>query len=78
MATNRTRRTRAISHKVIPLDESVKNVLLYGKAERGTPGHLLRVSRFFDGGQAIREAWTDHKGALLPLWKGPGRPWAEG
>ena len=77
MATNRKRTPR--SRKGISLDDSIKECLLYGTAERGTPGWEIRVDRFF-GGDKIRAAWGEHKSMLLSEWekKHPGeRPWAE-
>ena len=76
MATNRMRRTRN-RKDVIPLDDTIVQFLLFGKAEKGTSAWDLRTSRFFDGGEAIRKAWESHGKALLSLWRGPGRPWAE-
>lgn len=76
MATNRMRRTRN-RKDVIPLDDTIVQFLLFGKAEKGTSAWDLRTSRFFDGGEAIRKAWEAHKKALFSLWRGSGRPWAE-
>ena len=63
----------------IELDESLENFFLTGKAERGTAGWNLRLSRFFDGGEKIRLAWLQSRKFLLRKWKSEGRglSWAE-
>ena len=67
MATNRKRTPRS-RKDIIQLDDSVREYLLYGTSEEGTPGNELCCSRFFDQGQEIMEAWEAHKGTLLKEW----------
>jgi hypothetical protein len=80
MPTNKKRTPRK-RKDIIPLDESVKEFLLYGTAERGTPGYSLKCSRFFDDSRGdIEKAWTQHKEVLMAEWKKqkrPELPWAE-
>lgn len=63
-----------IRKDVIPLDESIREFLFYGTAEKGTTGWELETSKFFDQGRAITEAWEAHKPALMGEWikKHPG------
>ncbi len=77
MPTNRRRRIRN-RKQTIGLDDSVRDCLLYGTAESGTPGYDLRCSRFFDGGETLRQAWRQHEQELLKEWhskKHSGEPW---
>ena len=79
MVTNLKRRTRARTG--IELDESIEEFFFTGEAEPGTPGHSLKVSRFFDDSQGrIGEAWAQHREYLLKKWKAEkrkGKPWIE-
>jgi hypothetical protein len=70
MPTNRSRRKRI--REIIALDESIEQLFLTGICERNTPGWRLRVSRFFDQGAELKEAWEAHKGYLLRKWKAEG------
>ena len=78
MATNRTRRKRN-RKDVAALDSTIMEYFFTGTIpERETPAWDLHISRHFDSGQAIREAWTAHRETLMAEWIGkhPGsRPW---
>lgn len=77
MPTNRNKRSR--KREGIELNESIEELFFTGKAERGTVGHELLCSRFFDDSQGqIEEAWEQHRECLLKKWKAEkrkGKPW---
>jgi hypothetical protein len=77
MPTNRVRKMRNKKEE-IQLNDSVRDLLLYGKTEKGTPGHDLRTSRFFDDGLKLRQTWLTHEETLMQEWrqrKHRGQPW---
>jgi hypothetical protein len=62
----------------IPLDASTRDCLLYGTPEKGTPGHDLKLSRFFDDACILRRTWAEHAEVLMQKWhkeKHRGQPW---
>ena len=77
MTTNLKRRMR--TREGIELDATISEFLFTGEAEPNTPGEDLELNRFFDDGERIRQAWEEHRPALLTEWirQYPGtRPWA--
>jgi len=77
MPTNRGKRRH--KYQGTQLDPSIEEFFLTGTAPKGTAGHALRVSRFFeDSENDIADAWAQHKDFLLRKWKAEGRtgiPW---
>jgi|GEM_PF-2059274 len=80
MPTNRSRVTRSRKAST-PIDESIRHYLLTGKEPgRGQAAWEMYVDRLFDDAHEAKDAWTEHRAALMADWKNQnkrGKPWAE-
>jgi hypothetical protein len=80
MSTNRRRIPRSKA-ATVEIDETISQALLHGpgSVERGSAGHRLLASRFFDHTKhRLGEFWAQHSDVLLAEWSktNPGvTPW---